>query len=227
MNEKDSGRISFKTRVKVCAIENASKFKARFIDCEYCVISKAFHDTGFHILKSLDGNYLHLVGVNTTMPPATFFRKCINRSLSEDDFNFRKQGVDSEDLKGTVRQKIKVLPEMMEMFSGKELMAQDNFKKNKIMCAFASSDKGCTLGFAGSGHPKSLLKGNKLDNTECAKVDMILKRNLSDNVFSNIVYVNNNVDFEYVSDILFDMLDDGIKEKFFSKKNKATDTILK
>ncbi|WP_051656582.1 PBECR4 domain-containing protein [Butyrivibrio sp. AE3004] len=108
-------QISFKERVKNCAIENAPKFNDNFINYEYCIISKAFSDSGYYITKALDGNYLHLVGVNTSMPPDTFFKKCLNRTLSENDFDFVKRGVGKNALKGTVREKIRVLPNMVEI----------------------------------------------------------------------------------------------------------------
>ena len=63
-------------------------------------------------------------------------------------------------MKGSVREKMAVLPAMMILFTQK-LVADNNYKKHKVECAFATTDHVCTLGFSMSGRPKSLLKGNE------------------------------------------------------------------
>lgn len=64
---------------------------------------------------------------------------------------------------------------MVNLFTHK-LLAEDHFKKNRVECAFTTSDNKCTLGFAVSGRPKSLLKGNKLDKSKVKDVDLIFRR---------------------------------------------------
>lgn len=59
------------------------------------------------------------------------------------------------------------------------MIAEDNFKKNKVECAFATSDNSCTLGFAVSGRPKSLLKGNELESRKAKPVDLIFRKRRS------------------------------------------------
>lgn len=77
---------------------------------------------------------------------------------------------------------------MVQLFE-KELLAQDNFKKNKVECAFATSDNSCTLGFAAAGRPKSLLRGNKLDTTKLKKVDLIFRKTRScDKPYTELVF---------------------------------------
>lgn len=64
---------------------------------------------------------------------------------------------------------------MMILYKQK-LTAQNNFKKNKVECAFATTDNVYTLGFAMSGRPKSLLKENKLDKSKSKNVDLIFRK---------------------------------------------------
>ena len=179
--------ISFKERVKNEAIANAILYQSNFIDYEYLVCSEAFND-GYHIIKSDKGNYLHLIGIHTTLSAEKFFDKCNDGTLNEADFDFVKPNKSEKSVKGSVREKIVVLPDMVRLF-GKRLLAEDNFKKNKVECAFATSDNRCTLGFAVSGRPKSLLKGNKLESSKIKPVDLIFrKRRSSVGIYNELVY---------------------------------------
>lgn len=181
------GTQSFKERVKNEVIKNAKLYNKNFINYEYLICSEAF-DNGFHILKADKGNYLHLTGIHTDLSPNTFFEKCYNRTLTESDFDFAKPYKSEKSVKGSIREKIKVLPDMVQLFE-KELLAQDNFKKNKVECAFATSDNSCTLGFAAAGRPKSLLRGNKLDMTKLKKVDLIFRKTRScDKPYTELIF---------------------------------------
>ena len=180
---------SFKERVCRTAIDNAPLFKSNLIDYEYCIFSEGL-STKYVIVKALDSNYLHLVGVNTNLPADVFFKKCLNKSLTVDDFDFMKRGVSSKSLKGTVRDKIKVLDKMVNILFFADLKICENFEHNKIRCAFASANNDCTLGFAESGHPKSLLRGDYLGDNSLT-VDLIVRRaNGDEKPFSEIIFGN-------------------------------------
>ncbi len=212
-------QVSFKERVKESAIKNASAFYNNYVKYEYLVISKAFDNTGYYVIKAHEGNYLHLVGVNTAMPASSFFKKCLNATLIEDDFNFTKAGVGKNVLKGAVREKIRVLQNMVSMFSGDNILVQANFKKNQIVCAFASTDGICTLGFSKSGHPKSLLRGDYLDLTNRYDVDAIIRRDRDSELFDTLV-LKNDVDYSYVNQSIKDILSDEMEDIFFNS-NKS------
>ncbi len=68
--------VSFKTRVKNCAIENAQYFNEIFVKYDYLVFTEAVENKCFEI-KATEGNFLHLVGVSTPLTPVDFFQKCI------------------------------------------------------------------------------------------------------------------------------------------------------
>lgn len=79
---------------------------------------------------------------------------------------------------------------LVRLFEHK-LLAENNFKKNKVECAFATSDNSCTLGFAVSGRPKSLLKGNELETSKAKPFDLIFrKRRSSVGTYDELVYGN-------------------------------------
>ena len=179
--------VSFKERVRNEAIANAKFYKANFVDYEYLICSEAF-ENGFHIIKSDKGNYLHLIGIHTDLSSEQFFDKCVSGELEESDFDFLKSGKSEKSVKGSVREKITVLPKMLNLFTQK-LLAEDDFKKNRVECAFTTTDNKCTLGFAVSGRPKSLLKGNKLEKSKAKDVDLIFRRpRSSEGLFEELVW---------------------------------------
>ena len=170
--------VSFKERVKNEAIANARLYKENFINYEYLICSEAFLNKHY-IIKSDKGNYLHLIGVHTELSADDFFDKCYNGNLTVADFDFIKPHQLEKSVKGYVREKITVLPSMVRLFEH-NLVAEDDFRKNRIECAFATSDNKFTLGFAVSGRPKSLLKGNQLEKTKVKNVDLIFRKIRSD-----------------------------------------------
>lgn len=108
--------ISFKERVRNAAIEGAGLYKRNFIDYEYLICSKAFQKENFYIAKADEGNYLHLIGIHTDLSPKAFLQKCMNGSLMEEDFDFNKKNQSEKSVKGSVRQKIKVFPDMLKIY---------------------------------------------------------------------------------------------------------------
>lgn len=200
--------IPFKERVKNIAIENAPLYEENFIKYEYLVCSEAFEQK-YHIIKADKGNYLHLIGIHTTLTPDDFFDKCVavgEEQLTEDDFDFNKPGKSEKSVKGSVREKIVALPNMVKLFNQK-LLAEDNFKKNKVNCAFATTDNSLTLGFVSAGRPKSLLKGNELDKSKQKEVDLIFRKlRSSDLPYNEIIYGNKQSISKY-QNIIEDLVD--------------------
>ena len=92
-----------------------------------------------------------------------------------------------KEVKGTVRRKIKVLPNMMTMFEN-AVNVEEDFQKNKVSCSFATADGKCTLGFTDTNkaRPKSLISGNELSNP--AQVELVLRKKAGNNFFDEIVY---------------------------------------
>lgn len=177
---------SFKERVRQEAIKESKRYKEIYVDYEYLICSKAFVKRNYYIINAEKDNFQHLTGVHSKINAQEFFDKCVDGSLSEQDFDFVKKGQDEKSVKGTVRRKIRVLPEMMDLFR-EGLQAEEGFKKNKIVCSFAMADSNCTLGFTDSAkaRPKSLIWGNELKNPK--PVELVLKRKSGARLFDQIV----------------------------------------
>ena len=78
-------QTSFKTRVKEIAITESKKYKDVFVDHQYLIYSKGFKKRDYYILSAEKDNFLHLVGINTDLSAASFFDKCYDGTLIEDD----------------------------------------------------------------------------------------------------------------------------------------------
>ena len=196
---------SFKERVKEIAINQSKLYKQIFVDYEYLICSPAFSSKKFYIINGKEENYLHLLGINSSLSALDFFEKCYNGTLKEDDFDFIKRRQSEKSVQGSVRRKIKVLPNIMNIFSqDKEILVEENFKKNKVFCNFATSDGNYTLGFINTSkaYPKTLISGNNLDESNSNKVELILRKKGKDEKFNTIILGNEDL-IEKYSEIKF------------------------
>lgn len=191
---------SFKERVRLEMIKAAKEYKKMYVDYEYLICSEAFKQKSYYIVDAEKDNFQHLTGVHSQISAQSFFDKCVQGTLSDTDFDFVKKGQDEKSVKGTVRRKIKVLPDMMELFK-EGLQAEESFKKNRVICSFATADGNCTLGFSDSqkARPKSLIKGNELKNPK--PVELVLKRKTGTELFDQIVIGDETVLCKYKEQI--------------------------
>lgn len=184
---------SFKTRVREEAIEYAKDYSDIFLNKEYLIFSNSFKIQPYYLLKAYKGNYLHLIGVHTTLNPEEFFNRCFDGSLTEDDFDFLFQGENEQKVKGTVRRKIKAAAHIKDFY--KEIVSvEEKFQKGKIICKLAGSDGKITIGFTKNdiSVPMTLLYGNELNNT-AVKCDLVLSKDINCEEYKDILIGNNDV----------------------------------
>lgn len=209
---------TFKERVKEIAIQEAVFYKEIFTENTYLIYSSNFKKKAFYILSAERDNYLHLIGVHTNLSAMEFFEKCIAQTLTEDDFDFEKPYQNENVVKGSVRRKIKCLPSLKNIFDNDDLLFEEDFKKNSIICALAASDQKLTLGFAygAKSRPKTLLKGNELSD-KAIKIDLILSKRRSDENFNKIVYGDISEINDY-DNILKGYIDENLLNKLKDQK---------
>ena len=152
--------------------------KEIYVDYEYLVCSKAFIKEDFYIIDAKEDNYQHLIGVNSNLKASEFFERCYSEELEEEDFNFLKRGQSERSVIGSVRRKINILPNMMELLFNENTKVQEEFVKNTVFCSFASTDDKCTLGFINNNkaRPKTLVKGNELVEEKSFIVDLVIRK---------------------------------------------------
>ncbi len=185
--------ISFKSRVKNEAITYASRYKSYFVDKSYLIISDAFSNQPYYIIEAEESNYLHLVGVSTSLSAQGFYDKCVDGSLNEDDFELSFHGKDPKFSKGSIRQKILTLPYMFSIISSMSLVEED-FIKNVVRCSLASSNHSCTVGFISTpfARPMTLLKGNELDSSKAKPIKLALSKPRNAIEYSSILVGSDN-----------------------------------
>jgi len=203
-------QISFKERVKNTLIYMAPRYKYYFVNYEYLLCSKAFINEPYYIVSAHGDNFRHLTGVNSSLSSDEFYEKALDGTLTEADFDFVKRGQSEEQVKGSVRRKINVLPDIINIFSSGTKVEED-FKKNRVSCSFAAGKFTCTLGFSSSvpAKPMSLLKGNELDPGKSQYLDLVLRRPAGETQFDEIIVGNNEILSDYLEQIRT-LLSDGL-----------------
>lgn len=194
--------LTFKQRVAQTAITYATVYESVYLKYEYLVCSEAFSSQDYYIIAACADNYRHLIGVNTAISADDFFTKCLSGTLTEDDFDFVKNGQSEAAVKGSVRRKINALPHFLSML-GSPLVAQEKLIKNRVSCTFATTYKCVTVGYitVGKSRPKTLLKGDELEKEKCRKVDLILRRPTGEKLFNEIVCGNAGMITKYKAKI--------------------------
>lgn len=193
--------ISFKERVRMALIANAHPYKYYFVDYDYLLCSKDFHNRKYFIATAHEDNYLHLTGVKTSLSAKSFFEKCFDGSLTEKDFSIETGNHDMDkNLKGSIRRKITVLPDISGMFSADPIIKED-FRKNRVYCTFAAGTASCTLGYirTETSYPETLLKGNMVKDG--VHLDLVLRRKSGTKRFNGFVSGNYNTLLEHFADI--------------------------
>lgn len=204
-------RKSFKTRVKEVAIDEAINYKHNFVENDYLIYSKDFSNKEYYLLTAEEDNYCHLIGINNKLSsPQEFFDKCINSTLTEDDFDFIRPNQDEKSVRGSVRRKITSLPHMKDLFTG-NFNIEEDFKKNHIKCALATTDNNITLGFSKGekSYPKTLIKGDCLSNDICVPCLVLSKKSGSDK-FDKIIKWDKDK-LSSIPTILDELIDHNIK----------------
>lgn len=176
---------SFKTRAKDAAIQNAQVYKNVFLDYEYLICSTAFTDRDFYMIRSYKENYMHLTGINSALKPKEFYDACINGSLKDEDILLTK---DKNANKNKIKSKMKAISNLNKFFSD-NLMVEEHFEHNRVICTFSGSDSFCTIGFIPSenSRPMTILYGNKLDPQKSKKADLVLRKSRDSDYFDEIV----------------------------------------
>lgn len=147
--------------IKQALIDSAQSYFS-LIDNEIILESECFVNCNIYKLRFFETNFLHLTGLKTPLAPKDFYDKCLAGTILESDYNL---GPNND--RKTVKRKLKNLVNIGQFFK-KEIMIQETFIKNQIVCRIATCDGKCTIGFANAKYylrPKTILANNHLDQT--------------------------------------------------------------
>lgn len=170
----------FEEETLLIILESAQSY-SKLCDYVYIISSDDFKEQNYYAIHFYPQNFLHLTGVKTTLKSIDFYEKALKGELSVSDFSCGSKGSSNEsekELYNHVKQKMKHLKHISSLFENSSvLVVQENFKKGKIPCCFASANGKFSMGFAGKSlQPMTLLNGNMLDpnqwitNVSVAKV---------------------------------------------------------
>lgn len=205
--------MSFKERVCQTVITLSRLYKSALVDYQYLVCSDAFTRNPYYIIDANADNYGHLTGVNLRISPSEFFNQCYEGTLRESEFDFNKNRMSEKQVIGSVRRKIQVLSNSIDLFQEnyENCVVEEAFIKNRIVCSFAAADSSCTLGFVNhpSSRPLTLLKGNLLDKIRAKPITLLMKKHNSENRFKEILIGDTYTINSYFSNIEM-LLDESI-----------------
>ena len=190
--------LPFKERVAQEASRFAAQYQCVFVDYEYLLCSEAFLECDYYIISAKNDNFRHQLGVHTTLTPDSFYQKCIEGELTPNDFDFQKPGETEKGVKGTVRRKMQAFPNFLGMMN-RDLVVQEKFEKNHVICTIATTDCEVTMGFINSDklRPKTLMKGDQIDWENAGTVDLILRKPAGSALFNEIIAGDNSALMKY------------------------------
>ena len=148
--------------IKQALIDSAQSY-FKLLNCDIIIKSTNFVQSNSYILKFFKTNFLHLTGLKTSLSTEDFFLKCYAGTIIESDYSL---GPNND--RKTVKRKLKNLISIGDFFKN-EIMVQETFIKNQIVCKIATSDGKCTLGFVDAKYylrPKTILANNHLDESK-------------------------------------------------------------
>ena len=102
---------------------------------------------------------------------------------------------------------------MMKIFES-NIKVEESFSKGSVICSFATSDNNCTIGFIDSikARPKTLIKGNELDNLNSSEINLVLRKESDKVKFNEIIIGNKDVLMCYIDKIdnLVELVDENL-----------------
>lgn len=168
-----------------------------------------FLNADYYIIQGHEDNYEHLTGVGTRISAAEFFERCYDGTLKEDDFSFQKRHEPGKTVKGAVRDKIRVLPDIAGIFSSNTVV-EEGFHQNSIACSFAAEGITFTMGFIcdGLSKPKTLLRGKKLNPNRTGALELVLRRKRGEDKFDEILVGDEDILKKYGNKVQAQLSDD-------------------
>ena len=145
--------------IKQALIESSQSYFELLNKC-IVLVSPDFSEQNSYTLKFFRTNFLHLTGLKTSLSTEEFFLRCYAGTILESDYSL---GPNND--RKTVKRKLKNLVNIGEFFKT-EIMVQESFIKNQIVCRIATCDGKCTIGFVDAKYylrPKTILANNHLD----------------------------------------------------------------
>lgn len=161
--------------------------------------------------KATADNFLHLTGVENTNPsitPAKFYENILDKKVSLNDFEFKKDG--------TTTLKLSVLPYLMEITKQGKMLGIYNFKRPRLKTDKLIGNISVSMGLVKSGRfysPNTVLKGDIRDDIEKSeRVLSILSKGIKEEKYNIIESTAKKIDIDRLLIKIADdiMIDDSL-----------------
>lgn len=145
-------------------------------------------------------NYMHFTGFKVRHADITanhFFRLCLDKRLTERDFDFAPDG--------TTEMKMRVLPRLMQRNLSARMLGDYNGNHPQLYTEKIAGSVGACIGFvrnSGKGRyvPNTVLEGDVRTMTRAAdRIVLTYRKNRTEEHYSEIVYSARNVDWQHLT----------------------------
>lgn len=178
----------------------AKDYKENLVNRKYMFVVTDKHKKVSYFEVSFDAsNFLHLTGCKVDekkLSPLKFYERCLDRKLSENDFEFSPDG--------TTSMKLAVLPMMMHKSLSANTIGSYNHRQPTLYTErLAGGIKGC-MGFvkdkaSGRYIPNTVLKADIRDYiSETFRIIATYRKYKTDENYSEIVYIAKKVDWNTI-----------------------------
>lgn len=163
-------------------------------------------------------NFLHLTGLNLIKnrikSSVDFYNLCLRNNLSTADFEFKSNA--------TTQKKLEILPSIMQIDKKARMIGNYNSQKVYLLTEKLIGSVNMCLGFVKENNyyiANTALKEdirNIVEEQE--RIFLVLKKNIKDSKYNEIVYKNKNIDSRKLDEIINKLIIDNKVNKEFNKK---------
>lgn len=177
---------------------SAAKYKANLMGRALLFVSVDKHYRTHCIEATFAAeNFKHLTGLETKLSPKHFFNLCLDKRLSEHDFEMRKNG--------TTELKLDILPRIVVPDLSARMIGNPNGMHPTIHLDKIAGNTHAYIGFTDVGGsrkhiPKTLINGDVREGSAEApdRIAAIFRKQIEDKTFGEVVYVSGKIDISRV-----------------------------
>lgn len=172
----------------------ATEYKNNLVDQSLLFICTDKHKRAYHLEVTFDAsNFLHMTGFETSVKPQHFFEMCLDRRLTENDFEF------SDD--GTTPLKMIALPKLVKKNLSANMLGDYNMAQPKLYTEKIAGGVYACVGFIRTGKygryvPNTVLEGDIRKKVKQAdRIVLTYRKKRGEEKYSEIVYAAKKVDW--------------------------------
>lgn len=180
------------------------------------IYQKEYNEYDYIEINFFPHNFLHLTGLilikNRIKSSVDFYNLCLRNNLSTADFKFKSNG--------TTPKKLEILPSIMQIDKKARIIGDYNSQKIYLSTEKLVGNINMCLGFIKENNyyiANTALKGDIRNIVEeQGRILLVLKKNIKDKKYSEIVYKSKNIDNTKINEIINKLIIDNKVNKEFN-----------